>query len=127
MRSLACELFPAVIILCTSEKQYHTIMIKADGRRGEFPEPGAASATYCGAEGAGLVVLVALGDTEGTTDREVESILMHEAVHAKQFIFEAIGEECPGAETEAYTIQYLADYLIGEWHYRKDRQSKATV
>ena len=40
--------------------------------------------------------------------RAAMSVLIHEAVHAWQFICEYLGESAPGGEIEAYAVQTLA-------------------
>jgi hypothetical protein len=43
---------------------------------------------------------------------EVISTIVHEAVHVWQFICRVIGEDDPGIETEAYSIQHITEMLI---------------
>jgi hypothetical protein len=43
---------------------------------------------------------------------EVLEYIIHESVHVWQFMIEHMGEEYPGDETEAYTIQHIARELL---------------
>jgi hypothetical protein len=107
----------------TTEKEYSKLIDKETCPY-DFPTWGTASTISFTGEHTGAVVLVSVGDTSDLEDEEVESILTHEAVHVKQFLFESIGEKTPGIETEAYTVQYFTDYLIREWHYRQSKKGK---
>lgn len=52
-------------------------------------------------------VLITVGDTTEISDDVVMGILVHECVHAAQYLFENMGEKRPSPEFEAYTIQWL--------------------
>jgi len=123
MRMLKCEIFPLALVLEDDEKTFYKLTEKAK-EAGAFPTAGAATTISYSGDGIGVIVLVALGDTSEDLEGETESILTHEAVHVKQFLFESIGEDHPGVETEAYLVQYLANYLIKEWHYRQIKKQK---
>lgn len=133
MRSLHCDIFPVTLIFIDNETEFDRIMRKAQGSADMlaearcFPTPGCAHTIALSGNGIGLVTLVTLGDFSEVPEEDIESILTHEAVHVWQFLKEAIGEDTPGCETEAYAIQYFARYLIQEFHYRQDKRAKATA
>lgn len=122
MRHLNCQIFPAKIVLIDTEEEFEVYMKKYPEFK--YPSWGTGVALALDSCQHGLILLVVLGDTTDIAERETESILTHEAVHAKQELFKAIGEKNPGKETEAYTVQYLSNYLINEWHYRKNKRNK---
>ena len=124
MRMLQCEFFPITVLLVDDEKEFLKLTRKVAPPGPTFPPPGAASTISFGTTQSATIAMVVLGETDELEDEEVESILTHEAVHVKQFLFESIGEEHVGVETEAYAVQYFSDYLIREWTYRQNRRAK---
>jgi len=123
MRMLKGEIFPFALVLVDNEEEFYKLTAKEE-KAGPFPLPGAATTLNYSGDGIGSIILVALGSLEDSEPGEAESILTHEAVHVKQFVLEDIGEDNPGVETEAYFIQYIANYLIKELHYRQAKQAK---
>lgn len=123
MRMLECEMFPIAVILVTDEAEYYKLTKKAKTHDG-YPGTGAAcTISYSGGD-QGVVALVVVGDYSESLPEEINSLLTHEAVHIKQFLFEEIGEDTIGAETEAYAIQYFSNYLIKEFWYRENKKDK---
>lgn len=123
MRMLECEMFPIVVVLVTDEAEFYKITKKAKVQDG-YPGTGAAcTINYSGGD-QGVICLVVLGDTSESLPEEINSLLVHEAVHIKQFLFEEIGEERIGMETEAYAVQYFSNYLIKEFWYRENKKDK---
>lgn len=55
-----------------------------------------------------------------------QGTIIHEAVHVFQALTKYIGEDNPGDEWEAYTIEYIATSLIKEYEdaLSKERQEK---
>ena len=49
---------------------------------------------------------------------EIYGLLVHEAVHCKQHVFESIGEDRPGVEQEAYLVQHIAQTFMRAWEGR---------
>ncbi len=123
MRMLECEMFPIVLILVTEEADFYKLTKRAR-TQDSYPGTGAAcTINYSGGD-QGVICLVALGDTSESLPEEINSLLIHESVHVKQFLFEEIGEDKIGAETEAYATQYFANYLIKEYWFRQSRKGK---
>lgn len=58
------------------------------------------------------VVLVVLGGVGADNALEVMLTLVHEAVHVWQNVCAIIGEDRPGRETEAYSIERISRALI---------------
>lgn len=59
------------------------------------------------------MIVIALSDSivERREYWYMSSIIVHECVHAWQFIRKTIGERKPGLEQEAYAIQYLTLHI----------------
>jgi hypothetical protein len=87
-----------------------------------FPTDGTAF-TVCTDGDRGLQLLVALG--EQVDEDMATSIIIHEAVHCWQFTKKAIHEKHPGIETEAYSVQYFATWMIRERLKRQIMRAKA--
>jgi hypothetical protein len=77
-----------------------------------------ASAHYLRDKAGDLVCVVALGAFSERSPIEVAGLLVHEAVHVWQKYAENIGEDCPGAEQEAYAIQAISQELMAEFARR---------
>lgn len=108
---------PLEYALCISAKQYHRELKRLGvprKYRGEFlpTECQAMAHRFESASGAVPFALVTIGHTGKLDGIKIASILMHEAVHIFQYIKEAIGEDEPGMETEAYSIQKIAQNLM---------------
>lgn len=68
------------------------------------------------------MVIVCLGSTKGRTREQVYALLVHEAVHVWQQIKRLLGEDCPGVEQEAYSIQAIAQELMISYREQKKRK-----
>lgn len=89
-----------------------------------FPASGAHTLTYDRKDGRGITCVVALAETLAKRDLiQIQALLVHEAVHIWQKHAADIGEDFPGAEQEAYAIQYLSEALLREF----DRRVKGGV
>ena len=65
-------------------------------------------------EGVMRTCIVCIKMRKGVTPGEVSGLLVHEAVHCFQQTKEAMGEDEPSCEFEAYTIGYYAQSFIEE-------------
>ena len=71
-----------------------------------------------------IVSLVSLdpADYEGRSSAQVAAILAHEAVHVWQYMRDEMKEHKPGAETEAWVIQYYTQrFIIAYEEFTGDR------
>lgn len=57
-------------------------------------------------------IIVSLNDAASHTPIEVAGLLTHEAVHIWQAHCRRVGEDKPGDEQEAWTIQHIAQQLF---------------
>jgi len=98
------------------------------------PNAGASTHFFDGAESSRDVIIVTLNDTSDRTPTEINSLLVHEAVHIFQHIKSILGETCTidaGYEVEAYAIQRISYNLMTEFEeyelelYEKAHKAKA--
>lgn len=68
---------------------------------------------FTNAQGS-LVCIVAIDASKepDLTRHEINGLIVHEAVHVWQFWCDEIGETQPGAEQEAYAVQFIAGKLM---------------
>lgn len=118
-RQLVDHLFHVTIILCTDENDFYKKIKQYEYDAAKFPGAGAASTIYCDTDHHGAVIIVSLGDNEEYSPWVSEFTLIHEAVHVKQFVLEAVYEMQVGVETEAYMVEYYSRFLIQEFRRRQ--------
>lgn len=71
------------------------------------------------------IILVVIGAPTKAYKDSVTLSIVHEAVHVWQFLCEAMGEEKPGIEMEAYGIQHIVQELLLAYQqtYKKKKRS----
>jgi hypothetical protein len=107
------------LCLCLSEEEYVRTLRQLSVRaNGSWVSSGANATTHQFSREGGLACVVCLAKTEGRSGVEIAGILVHEAVHIWQAWCEFYGEDTPGAEQEAYAVQYLAHTLMQEYARR---------
>ena len=74
----------------------------------------AATATLTHPEFGEYLSLVLIPD-RGQLDSETCGLIVHEAVHVWQAICEAMGEEQPSTEFEAYSLQAITQCLLEDY------------
>jgi len=109
--------------LCTSQKQFKKRLKEIGAADYEHPfiSPGVDGATHFveGEEGINALVCVPL---ESEVLNQM-GLIVHESMHVWQVALEMIGETDVGSETEAYSVQHIAQRLFTEWVIRqKDLQ-----
>jgi len=120
------EIFPMNLLFITEEKEYLAVM-RDSGITEPFPNMGEAATLAADTPDQGLIILVLLGEHASLPKETVAAILAHESVHVKQFLFDAIGEDTPGVETEAYLVEFYTRYLLTELKKREDKKTKKTT
>jgi hypothetical protein len=118
-RQLVDHMFHATLILCTTEDDFYKKIAKYEYDGAIYPSAGAACTISFDTEHHGLVIMVTLGDDALWDTWQTEFMLIHESVHVKQFVLEAVYETNVGVETEAYMVEYYARFLIQEFRRRK--------
>jgi hypothetical protein len=58
------------------------------------------------------VILITVNLKEDTSALEIVGLIVHESVHAFDYICESIGEDKPSTEFKAYSIQAIAQEMI---------------
>ena len=101
--------------LCKSEEDYHKTLKKLGmpiSEWSDFVTKDAATNLFM-VKGKRHAI-VCIGSTKGYTKEQINSLLVHEAVHVWQDICEQIGERFPSDEFEAYGIQMISQNLMIE-------------
>lgn len=127
MKPLISELFPVTLYFCDDEADYDKVIKKIDGDKfdgdkdefNHFPAVGEAH-TLAFHGDHGLDMVVALGKQESLFT--AIDMLIHESVHVFQFVKKEVGEKHPGAEIEAYAVQYYARWMIAQYRKREEKR-----
>jgi hypothetical protein len=118
---------PCYIALCTTEKQFHKELTRLQLPLKDHPEYMPGNADACAHELVSSkgdnIILVCLGDVSGHSLPEIYALIVHEAIHAWQFVREDIGEKSPSSEFEAYAVQHICLGLFSAY-YRSNRKRK---
>ena len=114
---------PYYIGLCTDEKAFNAELKRLRIPKKERPEflinkhSNATVHFFENADGKHCaVVCIHKKQSKKITRAQIDSLLVHEAVHIWQRVKENIGERFPSLEFEAYSIQSIAQSLIEEYH-----------
>ena len=105
------------LALCMSQKEYKKAL-KALGMKksmaSDFVNEGADATvhTFDKNDGRGIACIVCLSTREDRSREQVYGILAHEATHVWQQFLDFIGEDSPGKEIEAYSIQAICQRLF---------------
>lgn len=107
------------LALCLSQDELNAAVrhLKLDTRP-RWVNTGANATMHAFGGPGGLVCIVCLDLTVERNGVETAGLLVHEAVHAWQHWCDAIGEDKPGAEQEAYGVQAIAQELMAEYARR---------
>ena len=62
----------------------------------------------------GMTCIVCIKPRKGICKEQWIGLLVHEAAHVWQAIRESMEEDNPSAEFEAYTLQYISQWLVGQ-------------
>lgn len=103
--------------LCLSEKDFRQEMKRMNVAPHQTPSwisDGANATTHFleHPDGNKAAIVCIDGSDKNMTGIQVASILVHEAVHIWQEHRDAIGEQKPGSESEAYAIQSISHRLM---------------
>lgn len=110
---------PVYIGFCPDEKSWKKYTKKINKKkRPDYPKSD-GRITYFQSEDEGSVALITINPPEDTTLGEIYGLIIHESVHAFQFVCKSINEEKPSAEFEAYSIQAISQQLMSA--YREAR------
>lgn len=109
------------LTLCLSQKEFDRVVRRlASTRVGrEYVNNGKGATTNFIDTTRGLVCIVCVAVPPKTSLIDVHGILVHEAAHVWQAMLRDIGEDDPGNETEAYSLQAIALELFTEYGRRK--------
>ena len=72
------------------------------------------------------IAIVCMGKSKQRKLVEIVGLLTHEATHIWQSIRDRIGERNPGAEFEAYSVQWITQQLIESWA-KQDKRGRCLM
>ena len=116
--------YPLFFGFCGSERAFNSELVKLgiDKAKAEYITKGAAACTHVmhyldkddHIRDVNIIVSIDLEEASKWHPTKLMGVCAHEAVHVKQHIFDLIEEREPGAEHEAYMVQYIAQLLFKE-------------
>ena len=110
------------LTLCLSEADFKAVCDELEiATPYNWVMPNAHAATHFFEQDGVWASVVCINDWQGRKLSTIAGVLIHEAVHVWQRHALSIGEINPGAEQEAYAIQYIAQELISEF-IRRERK-----
>jgi len=118
---------PYHIGLCLNEEKFNKEMkrLKVPKPCPDFLRPNeVACVQYFVGEDDKRIALVCVGDMSSQSLEYTYATLTHEAVHVWQEVKEFIGEDNPGREFEAYSIETIAFNLMTSYREQTDDRSK---
>jgi hypothetical protein len=105
---------PVFIGFCPSEKAWKREMKRMRVENSPYPESPGCCVRFRTYDNK-TVVLITINYDDAKDHNFIAGILVHEAVHAFQYVCEAIGEQSPSKEFEAYSIQVIAHHLLSAY------------
>ncbi len=100
--------------LCLTDAQFRA-KLKELGVTDDLVFTSKDASTHTFEKGRDVTCIVTLRDNPEFSGIQVAAILVHEAVHVWQTVRSMMGEEAPSSEFEAYSIQSIAQGLMGEY------------
>lgn len=71
----------------------------------------------------GTTIIVSIGYVNGFSPDQIAGLMTHEATHCLDYVLDAMGEDDPGAEFKALTVQWLVQKFLliykDEWKKNK--------
>lgn len=102
---------------CPSKKAWTRLMRRLKVKDpAPYPEV-AGSCTQIRRDDGEVVVIVTVHERmDDANPIAIAGVIVHEATHVFQFICEAVGEEEPGRETQAYAMQNIVMGLLDAYN-----------
>lgn len=121
---ISCDYF---YLLCLSEKRFRKALKYLELPKDEWPSylasERAGATTHFFDTRWGNVAIVTFGEYECYTTPQVHGLLVHEAVHIWQAQRDAMAEDRPSSEFEAYAVQTIAQNLIESFENQTKNKS----
>ena len=115
---------PHYLTLCTTPQLFKAALKDlgiAKEHRPDFVKNWHSSATahyFENHEDMKLTVIVCIRGYEDKSPSQIAALICHEAVHVWQQIRQALGEDNPSPEFEAYSIQSIMQSLLEEFYHQ---------
>lgn len=104
---------PYYITLCTSKKEFRKVLSGLNFEsEPEFISAGSDATVQFYEHRSKLLAIVCIHRRTDKTRAQIDSMLVHEAVHIWQQTRKDLKEEKPSSEFEAYSIQTISQRLI---------------
>lgn len=108
-----------IVTLCVTPAQFYAYLRKIKMPVGEQPEYLDSDVDACvhflKSPNKKRHAVVCVSDQAGEPQIKTIALLVHEAVHIWQWQCEFMGEDAPGREFEAYSIQAITKLLLEEY------------
>lgn len=109
---------PIYFCFCPSEKAWDREMKRLKIKDEPYPTTNGRCTTFFNLEGDVhdcIFVTIDSGIAKKFSRVQIEGVIIHEAVHVYQEALKSMGEEKPGIEMEAYSIQGIAMQLLNAY------------
>jgi hypothetical protein len=104
--------WPIYVGFTTSKKAFAKEMKRLDaGKTAFLARSGANATTHHLRKDNSTCCIITLDKTGGSTE-QIAALIAHEAVHVAQELWENIGEDSPGRESEAYLVQHIVQFCL---------------
>lgn len=107
--------WPVYVGFTTSESAFKKELKRLGAGNTEFVKDDFADASthFLHSDKGNHAAIIALKEKNDWVLDQVAALVAHEATHVAQWVFDCIGEDKAGKETEAYLIQYVTQHCLG--------------
>lgn len=119
---------PYYLALCLNEQAYHAELGRLKVPREQWPDfpgkgtkkdaDGTTSVFYTAKDDPYIIVCIDYEDSKKHSRADVIGLIVHEGAHVWQYAKEALGEDKPSPEFEAYALQNICQNLIAAYYGR---------
>lgn len=107
---------PVYLGFCPSEKAWNDTLKEYKIKEEPYPTSHGRCTYLVNNISGDEVILLTINPKDTTSPLEIVGLIIHESVHAFDFICESIGEEKPSTELKAYSVQAIAQEMINAYN-----------